>query len=146
MGYSLDGEANVTVIGNITLYGLATGLHNITVYAIDSNGLSGGSELVTFTIEQQQMESFPSNTNHSFRNHSGCCHRRSFCLLQETQTLNLEQLFACSLLFSGETFINKYKSLAKSPAQFSLFLICHANARSSMNLQPQNFMNSLETL
>ncbi len=59
MGYSLDGEANVTVIGNITLYGLATGLHNITVYAIDSNGISGGSELVTFTIEQQQMEPFP---------------------------------------------------------------------------------------
>ncbi len=59
MGYSLDGEANVTVTGNITLNGLATGLYNITVYAIDIHGTSGASETVTFTIEQQQIEPFP---------------------------------------------------------------------------------------
>ena len=59
MGYSLDGEANVTVIGNLTLNGLATGLHNITVYAIDIHGINGASETVTFTIEQQQIETFP---------------------------------------------------------------------------------------
>jgi parallel beta-helix repeat protein len=53
MGYSLDAEANVTVTGNMTLNGLATGLHNITVYAIDLYGTSGASNTVTFTIEPQ---------------------------------------------------------------------------------------------
>jgi len=59
MGYSLNGEANVTVTSNITLNGLATGLHNTTVYAIDIYGTSGASEPVIFTIEQQRIEPFP---------------------------------------------------------------------------------------
>jgi parallel beta-helix repeat protein len=53
LGYSLDGEANVTVAGNITLSGLATGLHNLTVYATDVYGTTGASETVTFTIEPE---------------------------------------------------------------------------------------------
>jgi parallel beta-helix repeat protein len=55
MGYSLDGQDNVTVTGNTTLTGLSSGLHNITVYANDTYGNMGASEIVTFTIS----ESFP---------------------------------------------------------------------------------------
>jgi parallel beta-helix repeat protein len=53
MGYSLDGEANVTVAGNTTLSGLETGLHNLTVYVIDVYGITGASATVTFTIEPE---------------------------------------------------------------------------------------------
>jgi hypothetical protein len=63
IGYSLDGEANVTVAGNTTLSGLAAGLHNLTVYVIDVYGITGASETINFTIEpeekQQDTESFP---------------------------------------------------------------------------------------
>jgi parallel beta-helix repeat protein len=58
MGYSLNGKANVTITGNVTLNGLATGVHNITVYALDNYGIRGASETVIFTIEQQ-TEPFP---------------------------------------------------------------------------------------
>jgi parallel beta-helix repeat protein len=56
MGYSLDGEANVTVAGNTTLSGLAAGLHNLTVYVIDVYSITGASETINFTIKP---ESFP---------------------------------------------------------------------------------------
>ena len=35
MGYSVDGQEPVTVIGNITLAGLSWGLHNVTIYVKD---------------------------------------------------------------------------------------------------------------
>jgi parallel beta-helix repeat protein len=61
--YSLDGQANVTITGSTTLSGLADGLHNITVYAQDTDGLTGTSETIYFTIaegaETPQSESFP---------------------------------------------------------------------------------------
>jgi N-acetylneuraminic acid mutarotase len=41
LGYSLDGQGNVTINGNVTLNGLATGVHNVTVYALDNYGISG---------------------------------------------------------------------------------------------------------
>jgi N-acetylneuraminic acid mutarotase len=53
MGYSLDGQANVTIAGNITLTGLSNGLHNITVYAKDEFENFGASETVYFTVAQQ---------------------------------------------------------------------------------------------
>jgi parallel beta-helix repeat protein len=53
MSYSLDGQDNVTVTGNFTLSGLATGLHNLTVYVTDVYGITGASETVTFTIEPE---------------------------------------------------------------------------------------------
>jgi hypothetical protein len=56
IGYSLDGQDNVTVTGNISLSGLAVGLHNVTVYANDSLGNVGVSETVNFTVTS---ESFP---------------------------------------------------------------------------------------
>ncbi len=50
MGYSLDGQINETVSGNITLFGLSDGLHTITVYANDTAGNMGRSVTVYFTV------------------------------------------------------------------------------------------------
>ena len=61
-GYSLDGQANVTVTGDATLSGLAESVHRLTVYATDTDG-NESSETVYFTIgqgaEPPQSESFP---------------------------------------------------------------------------------------
>ena len=51
MGYSLDGQENVTVTGNATLSGLSSGLHNITIYARDSFDNMGASESISFSVE-----------------------------------------------------------------------------------------------
>ena len=50
MGYSLDGQDNVTITGNVTLAVLADGSHNITFYAIDLVGNTGASRTVYFEI------------------------------------------------------------------------------------------------
>jgi hypothetical protein len=52
LGYSLDGADVVTVSGNITLSGLSSGLHNVTVYAEDMFGNSVTSETFYFTIAE----------------------------------------------------------------------------------------------
>jgi hypothetical protein len=57
VGYSLDGQQNVTITGNATLTGLSNGLHNITVYANDTFGNMGASETATFTVAKP--EPFP---------------------------------------------------------------------------------------
>ncbi len=59
MGYSLDGQDNVTITGNTTLSGLTSGLHNVTVYATDETGNLGSSETITFTITETEPEPFP---------------------------------------------------------------------------------------
>jgi nitrous oxidase accessory protein len=51
MGYSLDGEDNVTVAGNSTISGLTSGFHNVTVYAKDEFENICASEPVFFTVE-----------------------------------------------------------------------------------------------
>jgi len=51
MGYSLDGQLNVTVAGNTTLTGLSDGVHGITLYANDTSGNMGSSSKVYFTID-----------------------------------------------------------------------------------------------
>jgi len=51
IGYSLDGQANVTITGNMTLTGLSDGQHNIIVYANDTAGNMGSSDTVYFTID-----------------------------------------------------------------------------------------------
>jgi len=51
IGYSLDGEANVTIGGNTTLFGLSEGVHSIIVFANDTNGNMGLSNLVYFTVD-----------------------------------------------------------------------------------------------
>lgn len=55
IGYSLDGRANVTIQGNITLTGLSAMVHNITVFANDTAGNMGTSGIVFFTVSQQQL-------------------------------------------------------------------------------------------
>jgi len=52
MGYSLDGQGNVTIAENtLTLTELADGSHNITVYANDTDGNTGASETISFTVD-----------------------------------------------------------------------------------------------
>jgi hypothetical protein len=55
MGYSLDGEANVTFTGNMTLNGLAYGSHGLAVYANDTVGNMGTAGNVNFTIERPEV-------------------------------------------------------------------------------------------
>jgi N-acetylneuraminic acid mutarotase len=50
MGYSLDGQDNVTVTGNVTLAVLSDGSHSVTFYAIDLVGNTGASGTVYFEI------------------------------------------------------------------------------------------------
>ena len=50
MGYSLDGQDNITVTGNTTLSGLGNGAYNLTVYATDLAGNTGASETCSFTV------------------------------------------------------------------------------------------------
>ena len=49
IGYSLDGQANVTITGNTTLTGLPDGPHSLVVYATDTYGNTGASETIYFT-------------------------------------------------------------------------------------------------
>ena len=58
-GYCLDGSENVTVAGNTTLTGLASGLHNVTVYARDEFNNTGASETVRFTVAEEPFPVAP---------------------------------------------------------------------------------------
>jgi parallel beta-helix repeat protein len=57
IGYSLDGQDNVTTSGNTTLTGLPNGDHNVTVYATDQFGNAGASETSYFNVDAP--EPFP---------------------------------------------------------------------------------------
>ena len=59
VGYSLDGKENVTITGNITLTGLANGLHNVTIYSNDTFGNMGTSNAINFTIAIPKPQPFP---------------------------------------------------------------------------------------
>lgn len=50
VGYSLDGQNNITITGNTTLTGLPNGAHNVTVYAKDIYGNIGASQTIFFTV------------------------------------------------------------------------------------------------
>jgi len=50
VGYCLDDGVNVTVGGNVTLSGLSSGRHSVTVFAEDKYGNMGASENITFTV------------------------------------------------------------------------------------------------
>lgn len=58
IGYNLDSQTNVTVAENTTLCELSQGLHNLIVLAKDAAGNIGASEMIYFTIETQQDETF----------------------------------------------------------------------------------------
>ncbi|UCD26684.1 MAG: hypothetical protein JSV75_00725, partial [Candidatus Bathyarchaeota archaeon] len=51
MGYSLDSQANNTIVGNTTLMGLLDGSHSVVVYANDTAGNMGTSTMVYFTVD-----------------------------------------------------------------------------------------------
>jgi len=59
IGYSLDDQANVTITGNTTLYGLFDGSHGIIVYANATTGNTAASQIIFFSISTQQAEPFP---------------------------------------------------------------------------------------
>jgi hypothetical protein len=48
ISYGLDSQSNVTITGNTTLTGLSDGTHTIIVYANDTSGNMGVSEMVYF--------------------------------------------------------------------------------------------------
>ncbi|MDR0373923.1 MAG: hypothetical protein LBI79_10350 [Nitrososphaerota archaeon] len=50
VGYSLDGQANVTASGNTTLSGLSNGRHSVRVFAEDKYGNIGVSETISFSV------------------------------------------------------------------------------------------------
>jgi len=62
-GYSLDGQENITINGNITLATLSESPHNLRVYANDTAGNMGSSEIAYFNISKTeppaQPEPFP---------------------------------------------------------------------------------------
>ena len=60
MGYSLDGEENVTLTGNLTLIDLPNGSHNLTVHANDTLGNMGSSETTNFTVAVPEPQPEPS--------------------------------------------------------------------------------------
>ena len=59
IGYSLDGQMNVTITGNTTLSALSDGSHSLRVYAKDTAGNTGASEMIYFTIKTKEAEPFP---------------------------------------------------------------------------------------
>ena len=61
VGYSLDGEPNVTVTGNSTIADMANGKHTLTLYVNDTFGDIGVSQTINFTIaiSQQISQSQP---------------------------------------------------------------------------------------
>ena len=62
VGYSLDGNDNVTVTGNTTLTGLSEGTHKIVVYATDEFGQTGKSHIRYFTIDTSSPSAPSSNS------------------------------------------------------------------------------------
>jgi len=60
IGYSLDGQANVTIVGNTTLTGLTNGSHTLTIYANDTYCNTATPKTVTFVITKP--EPFPTAT------------------------------------------------------------------------------------
>jgi hypothetical protein len=51
IGYSLDGQATVTIVGNTTLSALSDGAHNVVVYANATTGV-GSSIPVYFSVDK----------------------------------------------------------------------------------------------
>jgi hypothetical protein len=51
LAYSLDDEANVSILENATLSGLSNGLHHITVYANSTANSMATSETIYFRVE-----------------------------------------------------------------------------------------------
>jgi len=59
ISYSLDGQENITAVGNLTLTQLPNGSHNVTIYATDEAGNVGSSQTFSFIIAKPEARSFP---------------------------------------------------------------------------------------
>jgi len=60
MAYSVDGQKNTQIYGNMTLPELSYGSYNLTLYATDKAGNTGASETIIFSIAKEQVsEPFP---------------------------------------------------------------------------------------
>jgi len=59
-GYSLDGQANVTIDRNIALPRLNNGQHTVNIYANGTNGNFAPTQTITFTIDKSAL--FPTET------------------------------------------------------------------------------------
>ncbi|MCW4008903.1 MAG: kelch repeat-containing protein, partial [Candidatus Bathyarchaeota archaeon] len=55
--YTLDGNAETPITGNITIENLPPGAHNITIHAADAEGNKGASETIHFTIAEASKPS-----------------------------------------------------------------------------------------
>jgi N-acetylneuraminic acid mutarotase len=58
VGYSLDGHEIVNLTNNTVIVELPNGVHNVTVYANDTFGNMGKSEIISFSVEKP-TEPFP---------------------------------------------------------------------------------------
>jgi uncharacterized protein YneR len=59
IGYSLDGDDNVTITGDTVLSGLSEGPHNVVVFATDLAGNTGASNIVQFTFSIPPVDTTP---------------------------------------------------------------------------------------
>jgi hypothetical protein len=57
IGYSLDGDENLTITGNTTIADLPNGFHNVTIYAEDTFGNIGMSPIISFTVATSDLRS-----------------------------------------------------------------------------------------
>jgi nitrous oxidase accessory protein NosD len=60
IGYSLDGQSNITINSNLTLTNLSTGIHKITIYANDEYRNTGNSTSITFEVQKPLIENLGS--------------------------------------------------------------------------------------
>lgn len=59
VGYSLDGQMNVTITGNTTIFSLSEETHTITVYANDTAGNMGYSDTIYFALQTSALDITP---------------------------------------------------------------------------------------
>jgi hypothetical protein len=63
IGYSLDKQSNVTVVGNTTLTNLPAGSHDIQIFANDTVGNMANTNITYFTISQPSNNIDSNQTN-----------------------------------------------------------------------------------
>ncbi|OLS23924.1 MAG: Gellan lyase precursor [Candidatus Heimdallarchaeota archaeon LC_3] len=51
IGYSLDDSSNITITGNTLLQSLSEGSHTIVIYATDNGGVTGVSNIISFSVD-----------------------------------------------------------------------------------------------
>ncbi len=62
IGYSLNNQANRTIVGNTTLAGLSEDSHSIVIYANDTAGNIGKSDTIFFTVDTATPKPSPTHS------------------------------------------------------------------------------------